>query len=84
MNATDAIEWLDPTRWTKTGPRERLAILRRIQANIDTYADDLVDTDLAAKGIEPSRRCERAPAGSELPGCRRPDRLQRLGQHRPA
>lgn len=53
MHATAAVDWLDPHRWSTTGPIERLRLLREVQANIDRHAQELVEADLAVKGIAP-------------------------------
>lgn len=45
MNATQALDQLNPTKWTKTTPTERLRLLKEVRNNISQYADELAVAD---------------------------------------
>ncbi|WP_213703176.1 aldehyde dehydrogenase family protein, partial [Klebsiella aerogenes] len=49
MNATEAIDQLDPQKWTTTSPAERLRLLEEIRANLKKYGDDLAFADSKMK-----------------------------------
>ncbi|EPL8005446.1 aldehyde dehydrogenase family protein [Klebsiella aerogenes] len=49
MNATEAIDQLDPQKWTTTSPAERLHLLEEIRANLKKYGDDLAFADSKMK-----------------------------------
>lgn len=49
MNATEAINQLDPKKWTKTSPAERLQLLEEIRANLKEYASELAVSDSKMK-----------------------------------
>ncbi|WP_157240511.1 aldehyde dehydrogenase family protein [Catenuloplanes japonicus] len=51
LKATEAVDWVDPERWRNTSPAERLDLLRRVRRNIDAHFDELVETDVRAKGF---------------------------------
>ncbi len=49
MNATEAIDQLDPQKWTTTSPAERLRLLEEVRANLKKYGDDLAFADSKMK-----------------------------------
>ena len=52
MNARDAVDWVAPNRWKDVPAADRLALLKKVQRNIDRYFEELVSADCKAKGIE--------------------------------
>lgn len=49
MNATEAIDQLDPKKWTQTPPPERLRLLEEVRANMSAYGDELAAADSKMK-----------------------------------
>lgn len=49
MIAKEAIDHLNPQKWAKTSPAERLHLLEEVRDNIKTYADDLAASDSKMK-----------------------------------
>ncbi|OWQ59553.1 aldehyde dehydrogenase family protein [Stenotrophomonas maltophilia] len=49
MNATEAIDQLDPRKWGETAPAERLRLLEEVRANLKKYGDDLAVADSKMK-----------------------------------
>lgn len=45
MNASKAVDQLNPSKWTKTPPSERLRLLKEVRTNIRKYADELAVAD---------------------------------------
>jgi len=49
INATEAIDRLDPEKWAQTGPNERLRLLEEVRDNCQRYGDALAASDAAMK-----------------------------------
>ena len=49
MNATEAIDQLDPKRWADTSPAERLHLLEEVRTNMKTFGDELAAADSRMK-----------------------------------
>ena len=49
MNATEAIDQLDPRKWGDTSPAERLQLLEEVRANLKKYGDELAAADSKMK-----------------------------------
>jgi hypothetical protein len=49
MNAKQAIDSLDPKKWTETPPAERLALLEAVRDNLKRYGDELAASDTRMK-----------------------------------
>jgi hypothetical protein len=49
MDATQAIDRLDPEKWAQTGPNERLRLLEEVRDNCQRYGDALAASDAAMK-----------------------------------
>jgi len=49
MNATEALDHLNPKKWAATGPAERLALLEAVRSNLSLHQDELAATDTGMK-----------------------------------
>lgn len=49
MNATEAIDRLDPAKWANTPPTERLRLLEEVRANLKKHGDALAAADSKMK-----------------------------------
>ncbi len=49
MKAKEAIDWLDPQKWTQTTPAERLHLLEQVRENMKRFGDALADSDTRMK-----------------------------------
>lgn len=49
MNATEAIDQLDPVKWAETSPAQRLHLLEAVRANMKQYGDELAAADSRMK-----------------------------------
>ena len=49
MNATEALDQLDPKGWAETSPADRLRLLEEVRTNLKKFGDELADADSRMK-----------------------------------
>ena len=49
MNATEALDQLDPKGWAETSPADRLRLLEEVRTNMKKFGDELADADSRMK-----------------------------------
>ena len=78
MNATEAIDRLDPEKWAATPPLERLHLLESVRERCATYADELAAADAKMKnermgedlyGLGASKVATVVPMANTLTAC---------------
>ena len=64
MDAKQAVDCLDPTKWRNTSAKARLDLLKQIQHNIARHIEELSAADNKVRGVSPSDPATRHMAGT--------------------